>query len=338
MYKFLKMMLIVLVCFLLLAFVTNAIFAGGKSDYRIRIACIASRESGIGQTLYKFAELAEQKSNNQIEVEVFPDSVLGTEREMLEMLREGSLEMSTSGAGSLVAYAPATGISELPYLFRTKEEALEAILHVWDKLIGSAIAYNIRILAPIDGGERIIGSKKPIRSLEDMKGLKIRVPESKLFVGLFKALGCSPTPVAYGEIYMALQTGVVEAADGSSVQLSTLKHYEQTKYLIMTKHIRGMIWLDINEKFYQSLPEDIKKIVKEATEEAAAWQRGLRTGEENEHLQKMIDYGLEKIELDVKPFEEATASFRREYVEDIGSDAVEIYDEIEKFLAEKRGE
>ena len=338
MYKFLKVSWIVLVCLLLLAFITNASFAEDKSDYRIRIACISSREAVIGQTLYKFAELAEQKSNGKIKVEVFPDAVLGTEREMLEMLREGSIEMSTSGAGSLVAYAPATGISELPYLFRTREEALVAILHVWDKLIGSAIPYNIRILAPIDGGERIIGSKKPIRSLEDMKGLKIRVPESKLFVGLFKALGCSPTPVAYGEIYMALQTGVVEAADGASSQLSTLKHYEQTNYLIMTKHIRGMIWLNINEKFYQSLPEDIRKIVKEATEEAAAWQRAQAADAEEKHLQKMIDYGLEKIVPDVKPFEDATASFRREYVEDIGPEAVEIYEDIEKFLAEKRGE
>jgi tripartite ATP-independent transporter DctP family solute receptor len=338
MYKFLKVTWVFLVCFLLLAFITNASFADVESDYRIRIACISARESSIGQALYKFAELAEQKSNNKIKVEVFPDSALGTEREMLEMLREGSIEMSTSGAGSLVAYAPATGISELPYLFRTREEALKAVLHVWDKITGSAIPFNIRILAPIDGGVRIIASKKPIRSLEDMKGLKIRVPESKLFVELFRALGAIPTPVALGEIYLALQTGIVEAADGSSTQLSTLKHYEQTDYLIMTNHIIGEIWLNINEKFYQGLPEDIRKIVKEATEEAAAWQRAQAAGEEEKYFQTMIDYGLEEIVPDVKPFEDATASFRRKYVEEIGPEAVEIYEEIERFLAENRAE
>jgi tripartite ATP-independent transporter DctP family solute receptor len=305
-------------------------------EYRIRVATIAAKKSLYAQCLYEFAKMVEEKTDKRVRVEVYPDSILGNEREMVEMLRLGSIEMAVTGAGALVAYAPATGISELPYLFESRKQGYEAIMSVWDKIVAQALPSDIRIFAPLDAGERIVASKKPIRSIEDMKGLKIRVPESKMFIGTFKALGCAPTPVPFPDIYMALQTGVVDAADGPSSQIYLGKHHEQTKYIVMTKHIRGLIWIVVNNSWYQNLPDEIRDAVKEATQEAAAWHRAGAKQEEENYLRQILDYGLIKLEPDLRPFEEATAPFRKEYTEGIGPEAVEILEAVEQFKATQK--
>lgn len=282
---------------------------------------------------FKFAELVSLKTGGQVKIDVFVDSKLGNEREMAEGVVAGTIDIVASGLSGIGRFIQPIHTLELPYLYRDLEHmrrVAEALAPEVDRILRR---HGLRNLGFFYLGPRSIAAKRPIRSLEDLRGLRFRVPESPLYVGMARALGATPTPVAFPEAYTALQTGVVEAAEGEPGTLWSTKWYEPAKYVALTEHIWHFRYLAINEKAFQRLTPSHQRAVLDAGREASSYQLGLVAEFNRESLEKMRSAGAVIIPIPEKrPFAQALERFNREYAEKLGAEAVAL---LEKALAVK---
>lgn len=256
----------------------------------------------------KFAELVKEKTNGQVEVNVFPNSQLGAERQMLEAMQAGTLEMAISSSGPLVGFVPEWSVFDLPYLFTSYDEAFKVLDGpVGQKFIDLTIKKGIRPLYYWNCGFRNVYSNKTlVKSVKDFAGMKIRVMENPTYIAAFKAMGASPVPMAYSEVYSALEQKVVDAAENSFMAFYSSKHYEVAKYMSGTKHTFLPVMLHISEKFYQTLPEDVKKAIVDSAKEAGLYERELFVKQDEEAIKNLRNNGV-TVELisDFAPFKEA---------------------------------
>lgn len=247
----------------------------GKT-YTIKIGHVLTEDYHYTDGAKKFKELVEERSNGRITVEIYPNAQLGDEREMLEGLQMGTIEMGIISSGPVAGYVPQMALLDLGYLFESNEIAQKVLNGpVGDELNEKMIEVGFRNLAFLDMPYRSIYASKPIKSVEDLKGLKIRTLETPAQLELFKALGAAPTPMGYSEVYTALQQGVIDAAENVPDALYSSKHYEVAKHYSLTNHFYLIMMYLISEDFYQSLPEDLQQIVSEAAVEAAEYENGL---------------------------------------------------------------
>lgn len=312
-----------------------AMAASKTSDKKIvmRIGGLFAQDHIIGIGLDLFKEQVETKSGGRIEVQVFHNATLGSEREMAESVKMGSLEGVGSGCSGMGLFFPIADLVELPYLYKDRDTCLK----VWDDLTGELnkkiIPGGIRLLGAFDQGTRHIISKKPIYSINDFKGFKLRVPESPLYVGMAKAMGADPVAVAFPEVYTALQTGIADAMEGPPSTVWSQKFYEPTKYYILTGHIICGQFLNINEKFFQSLPDDLKKVVLEGGRESIRLQRERSGAIDQDIYAKLRAKGIEIIEVkDKTPYQNAVKSFQDEYAAKLGQDGIDFLARIRELL------
>src|SRR5215204_119546 len=220
----------------------------------------------------KFAELVSQKTGGQIKVEVYPDSKLGSERELAEGVVAGTIDIAPSGLGGIGRFIQPIHVLELPYLYKDLDHlsrVAEALTPELDKIFAEK---NLKVLGYVFLGPRNIAARRPVRAIEDLRGLKLRVPESPLYVGMARALGATPTPVAFPETYTSLQTGVVDAAEGDPAALYTTKWYEPAKFISQTEHIWHVRHVVMNGAAYAKLTPDQQKALTEAAREAKDFQ------------------------------------------------------------------
>lgn len=226
-------------------------------------------------TLY-FKSLVESQSKGQIKVQIFPSNQLGSERESLEGLKMGTHQMDLTSSGAVPSFFPEIQCLAMPYLFSSRAVAWK----VFDGWFGQELAETMakktgmRILGYCENGVRhFVTTKKKIETPADLKGLKIRTMENPAHMKLVKALGASPTPIAWGELYTAVQQGVVDGYELPTPLIEFVKLYQVSKYVVLDGHIYDPAFIWINEKFYQSLSADLKSIVKNAAVEANVIER-----------------------------------------------------------------
>ncbi len=186
----------------------------------------------VHKGMLDFQQRLEAKSQGALKVKIFADAQLGSEREVLELLQIGSIAMTKVSAAAMANFAPPYQVLGVPYLFRDKEHLFKSLEgEVGQKLLQSGSEFWLRGLCFYDAGSRSFYTKdKPIRSPEDLKGLKIRVMNHQMSVDMVNAMGGAATPMAYGELYTALQQGVVDGAENNPPSLLTSRHYEVCKY------------------------------------------------------------------------------------------------------------
>ncbi|WP_079988148.1 TRAP transporter substrate-binding protein DctP [Anaerotruncus rubiinfantis] len=283
------------------------------AEFNLRIGLNGSEEHVFVQGVRMIEKKIEEKSNGRIQVEVFPNSVLGAEREMIEQTIMGSIEMAVVAAdGATPAWVPDTQIFTVPYLFTSIEEARNAADNfLLDYLEPGFESEGLRNFGFFELGFRhFTNNKRAISKAEDMKGLVIRVQESPAWQTLMERLGSTPTPLAVNELYGALQQGVV---DGQENPLSTIvaqKFYEVQKHLVLDGHTycAGAILMNLN--FYNGLSDADKELITSCIDEAIAEQRGLVEQKDAEYLQICKDNGMEIVENpDLDSFKAATANF-----------------------------
>lgn len=250
-----------------------------------------------------FKELVEEKSNGEMEVIIFPSDQLGSESEKVESVTLNDLQMVTASAFS--QYDQRIGVFELPYLFESYEKAWEVL----DGEIGKELAEpfledNLRILTYFENGFRHITANKPIENLGDLRGLKIRTPEFPISLSTFSALGANPTPMAFGELYMGLQQGTVDAQENPVANTYASKFNEVQNHLIMSGHQYIPMPVAISEEFWQSLTAEEQKIVEESALETAEFHRDLVTNKEEQIIEELEESGMTVIYPDTKLFEE----------------------------------
>lgn len=223
----------------------------------------------------KFAELVAQRTNGRIKIDVYHSAQLFDEKSAIETAQMGGLAFCRVNAQPLSDFTKALGVLSLPYLFRD-ENHLWKVLNgpIGEELLKEMEANGLVGLTYYDSGSRsFYNSKRVVKTPADMKGLKIRVQQSKLMMGLVEALGASATPMPYGEVYTGLQSGVIEGAENNWPSYYSTSHYEVARYYTLDHHTRTPEILCMSKVIWDKLSAEDKKIIKQAAMESQAVQR-----------------------------------------------------------------
>lgn len=262
--------------------ITTALLLAGLSasaawgQQTMRLAHGLNDKHPVHLAMVKFAELAKQKSNGELDVKVFANGTLGQERETLEQVQNGVLEMTKASASPLETFAPEYKVFNLPFVFRNKDHYVKVLTGpVGDNILQSSRSRGFIGLTFYDAGSRSFYTKKPIQAPDDLKGMKIRVQQSPTTIKMIQALGASPTPMAWGEVYPALQAGVVDGAENNITALTTGRHGEVIKFFSVTEHQMVPDVLVISAAKWDSLKKPLQDALRQAAQESFTHQRQL---------------------------------------------------------------
>jgi tripartite ATP-independent transporter DctP family solute receptor len=259
-----------------------------------------------------------EKSKGALRIEIYPSGQLGGERELLELLQIGSLAMTKVSSGALENFVPAFEVLGLPYLFRDKTHQFGVLGgEIGESLLAKGEKYRFRGLCFYDAGYRSFYSKdRPIYEPKDLKGLKIRVMKSVTAVNMVTQLGGSPTPVSFGELYTALQQGVVDAAENNPPSFYSSRHYEVCKYYTLDEHTSLPDVLLISLDWWNDLSAQEKEWLKSAADESVGYQIEVWAESEKESLRAVEEAGVEIIRPQKTVFSEMVEPLYEAYRDD----------------------
>ncbi|TKD63355.1 TRAP transporter substrate-binding protein [Flavobacterium sp. ASW18X] len=254
----------------------------------------------VHKAMVKMGEDLEQLSGGKLKLEIYPSQQLGTERQCLELLQIGSLDMTKVSVGVLENFAPKMKVLGLPFLFRNREHAFTVLDGpIGQQLLNDGEQYWLKGLGYYDAGSRSFYTKeKPVNSPEDLEGQKIRVMESVTAMDMVRGLGGSPTPISWGELYTALQQGVVDGAENNPPSFYLSRHYEVCKYYSLNEHTMLPDVLLAGTQTWKKLTQEEKGWLKEAVKKSVVYQRKLWLEAENEALEAVKKAGVEIIRPD----------------------------------------
>lgn len=295
----------------------------------------AAEKNARHQAALKFKELVETKSNGQMEVQVFHSEQLGSESAMLQSVQANTLQITAGATGIYARNHEPIGVVELPYVFDSLEQAWKVLDGPLGKeLAEPLIAKDIRILAYWENGFRhVTNSVKPIEKPLDLKGIKIRTPEIPVSLSLFKTLGANPTPMAFGELFTALEQHVVDGQENPLTNIYNSKLYEVQKYVSLTGHQYMPLPLSISDKFWKTLTPEQQQIIEESAKEAGQYHRNL-VKEDDQKLQAELEKnGMKVNEVDKQLFKDAVQPVYKEFEEVYGK---ELMDKLFKAIEEAK--
>ncbi|MEM8486369.1 MAG: TRAP transporter substrate-binding protein [Bacteroidota bacterium] len=263
----------------------------------------------VHQGMEFMAEKVVEKSGGKMRVDIYPSQQLGSERELLELLQLGSLGMTKVTAAVLESFAPSFKAFSVPYLFRDRDHHFRVLEgEIGKELLLASQAYWLRGLAYYDAGSRSFYTKeKPIHSPADLAGLKIRTLESKTQVDMVNTMGGAATPISWGELYTALQQGVVDGAENNPPSLYTSRQYEVCKYYTLDEHTTIPDVLLISTIVWEALTPQEQTWLQEAADESAQYQKVLWQEASDAALVALEENGIEIIRPDKTPFAESVA-------------------------------
>lgn len=260
----------------------------------MKLAVVTPKDRSLTQGLYKFGEIVEKETGGSIKVEVYPDGTLGGDRQVFEGMKIGTIQGSTMSSGPIAADVPRFTALDLPFLFKDEKTAYEVL----DGPIGKELLDELTPVGVVglnyweNGFRHLTNNKKDVKTVDDIQGLKIRTLENELHLDMWKELGATPTPMAFTELFTALEQGVVDGQENPAGNVTTSKFYEVQKYLTKTGHIYNASVFMISKKFYDSLSDQEKEIVAKAAEEAKTFQRELNQKESTEALDFLAKEGM----------------------------------------------
>lgn len=281
----------------------------GEKTFNFKLAENQPADNPVSQGMEKFAELVKEKTNGTVNIEVYLDGTLGTENETIDQVQAGTLDFTRVNTSALAATADEVGVFTLPYVFTSQEHKYKVL----DGEIGQAVSdsleqYNMVGLGYIEAGSRnFYTTKKPITSVADMKGMKIRVQQNDVAIKMVELLGAAATPMSYGEVYQGLQTGVIDGAENDFVSYYTSGHYEVAKYFTTDGHMAPPAMLLMSKTSWDQLSENQQNAIVEAAQEACEWQREAMNAYQDESRAKAEEAGCEIYEVDAKEFQDAVS-------------------------------
>jgi len=274
----------------LAVFVLSVSVAVPAQEIRLRVGHDQPVGSMYDEGHKNFKKLVEERSNGRIKVDVFPAAQLGAEVAMIEGVRLGTIDMVSCSAANAATIIPELGMMSVAYLFKDRAHVDRVVNDPkfsaeLDKIIAGKNLGIKRIGYYTSGVRNIYSRKGSVNSPDDLKGVKIRVQNNPVEVQVWKAFGAIPTPMNFGEVYQALQSGVIDAAENGLAVVESNKHYEAAKYISQTEHQYGVNPLFINEKKLASLPPDLQKLVLQAALDASVYERK----KDNEFVDAAVD-------------------------------------------------
>jgi tripartite ATP-independent transporter DctP family solute receptor len=305
----------------LLCLVVGALLGCGPRDHTIVIKAALSQNPGEPQVvaMQSFKRNVEDRTDGRILVRLYPNNQLGNQRDVVEGLQIGSIEISNI-ASVMSAFVPETNLFELPFLFDSPEH-FDSVL---DGAIGQGLQpafeeRGLHLLGYFDAGERhIMTTTSPVESLEDMRGLKIRTMENPLHLAAFRAFGANPLPMAYGELYTALEQGVIDGGEAADPNYFSKRFYEPAPYWARVGWIRLLEYVIMSRSFYDGLSEGDQRIIDAAAREMIRQQRALYRAEADSALAKLQEAGVRVSYPDREPFREAARTIYSDWADRVG--------------------
>jgi len=302
----------------------RAAAAGGKVTLRFSHSWAPDPVQAPGHIIaLKLQELAAKKTGGQLEILIFPASQLGEERVVVEGIKMGTIDLMTSGTAIWGNFAPKLGVCDLPYLFTSFAQARKVLTGPAAEALAQSLvqATGARTLGfwGSPGFRNVATKSKEVKGLADLKGLKIRVIQTPTYVRTFELLGASPTPMAFGEVYTSIQTGVLDGWEHDAPTMASSKMYEVTKYLARTEHLYGVCFITANAKKLDGLPPDLKKALEEAATEACHYMFDIAAQKEEDGLKILRDKGMTINVFDKAPAVERVKGYWKEYADKVGA-------------------
>ena len=298
--------------------------AANAADFVFKLGHIADPENPYAKGAEKFAQLVKEKTGGKVEIQVFPSSQLGNQRDLVEGTQFGTIDFTMTSTAVLGNFLPQIAVFDLPFIFRDVQHAYKAL-----DTVGMEIAQKLqgmKLLAYYENGVRhMTNSKRPIRKPEDMKGLKIRVMEQPIYIEMIKALGGNPTPMAFGELFTALQQGVVDGQENPAAHIYTARFFEVQKYISLTAHTYSAEPMLVSLAAWNKLPKELQEKVQAAANESKDWQRDLCRQLEEGYWTKIKESGKSEINRDVdkQAFADATRGVWAMFEKKVGKENIE---------------
>lgn len=300
----------------------------GKSDVTVlRLAHSLDTGHPVHQAMVVLGDRLRELSGGSLRVDIYPGEQLGSERETLELLQIGSLAMTKSSASVMANFAPSYQVLGLPYLFRGEDHAWQVLEgRIGQELLTSSEPQRLRGLTFYDAGSRSFYTRdRPIHSPADLAGLKIRTQESAVAMTMVGALGGAATPVAWGELYTALQQGVVDGAENNPPSFHLSRHYEVARFYSLDEHTRVPDVLLVSTVVWKTLTAEQQGWLQAAADESARYQRQIWKQAENEALAAVAEAGVEIVRPDKTAFADRVEAMYEDY-----RDQPEIHDLIQR--------
>ena len=297
----------------------------------IKIGSSPPKEHPENVGAFEIKKRIEQMAGDRVDVQVFPNRQLGDQRTMVENMRAGLLDMTWVTVGFFGSYEPILNIIESAYLFDSEEHAYK----VFDGPLGDEIRkrvekHRVKLLGFFEAGVRqLTNNVRPVNIPQELKGLKIRVPQSKYHLKSLQLMGANAISMSFSELYTAMQQGVVDGQENPLAIIHDTHLYEVQKYLSLTDHLLLMHMVMFSEKRWNELPADIQKIVREAVKGAEPIQRKAQRDKDASLLSVLKDKGMKVNTADKSAFRQAVLPLRKEAINEYGETAKKWFEIIE---------
>lgn len=261
------------------------------------------------------AQMIEEKTGGNITIKIFPSSQLGSEEEITEAVIHGAIPIVISGAGQVGNLFKPIYVAEMPYIFQDIDHVIrfansDIAKELFDDLKEQ---FGVKVIGASSFGVRHIVANKPIRTPDDLKGFKLRVPEQQVCIAYGQAMGANPTPISYGEAYMALQQGVADGLENPLTAIKAMKFYEVADYISLTGHVINTTFFLMNNAAFESLSKEEQAIFTESFNKAALSIANTLKEQDKELVSFFEKEGLTIVKPDVEAFKRATASMPAEF-------------------------
>ncbi len=305
------------IAFVSLVMAFAMMFFVATAETTIQLGTTVNEQDSFQVAAEKFAELVAERTNGEYKIEIFPNGALGGESDMLDSMSMGLLDMGIITSGPFVNFSQMMGVLDMPFLFANNEEAYTIFDgEIGQELLDTLEESNLKGLAYAERGFRnITNSVRPVRNAEDVKGLKLRVMENKVYTATFEALGVNAVPMAWADALTAMQQDTIQGEENpiNVIYSYGLWDYNQ-KYVTLDRHSYSTAIITMSLELWNSLDADTQKIFKESAQEAAEYERAWVAEQEAAQLQTIKDHGVEVVEdPDVDSFRAAVAGVYAAY-------------------------
>jgi len=288
------------------------------AQIEIKLGHVGEPGSLFQESADEFARRANARLGNKAKVITYGSSQLGGDKEMIQKLKLGTLDMALPST-VMSSEVDLFGIFEMPYIVKDRAHMAKIEKEIfWPKLAAEAEKKGLRVLAVWENGIRhITNSKRPIKVPADLQGIKLRVPEGKWRVKMFVAYGANPSPMKFSEVFTALQTGVMDGEENPLTQIYSAKFQEVQKYLSMSGHVYTPAYLTVGTRKYESLPADVRRILEDTAKETQAFVYQQAAKEDADLLAKLKAAGMQVNDVDQAAFVSASKGIYDEFGKEV---------------------
>ncbi|ORC35693.1 hypothetical protein B4O97_08605 [Marispirochaeta aestuarii] len=294
----------------------------------LKLGHVAPESEPYHLAAVKFAELVEERTDGMVKINIFPNSQLGAQRDMIEGLQMGTVDITLTTSAVLANFVPTSQVIELPFMFRSRDHVYSVVDGPLAKEIyKGAEDQGLKVISTWENGFRnITNNVRPVSTPSDMDGIKIRVMENQMYIDMFNALGANPVPIARSELFTALQQGTVDAQENPMGQIYSSRFYEVQDYVTLSRHTYSPEVVVFSLKNWNKIPSEYQSIILKAAEEARDYCRKMKIEKDDEFIEGVKKEGMQVTELtpeQVSMFQDKMKPVWTKYYKVIGEDLIQ---------------